>query len=86
MLKFEGIVSQADIVTGLASSEPDIPEMYKLILKVRQEAQKNFSNEPFENYLYGATVFSLRLLRIDDFEEDQYRRILAQLFSGVSRL
>ncbi len=86
MLRYEGLISELDVIEGRIAEDPEIPHMYNLILKIRREALKNFEKEPFENYLYGTTVFSLRLLRIDDLEDRQYKRVLSQLFSGMTRI
>ncbi len=86
MLRYEGFVSDLDNVENRDAVTVDLPDMYRLILAMRQVAVKNFENEPFENYLFGATVFSLRLLRIDDFSDEQYLRIMSQLISGLTRI
>lgn len=86
LFRFEGQISESDVIEDRVGADLDLPEMYKLILKVRRAAVKNFPREPFVNYLYGVTVFSYRLLRIDDFQDNQYTRILCQIFFGMSRL
>lgn len=86
MLRLEGFISEIDNVENRDAVSVDLPDMYKLLLKMRQVAVQNFPDEPFKNYLFGQTVFSLRLLRIDDFNDEQYLRIMSQLISGLTRL
>ncbi|WP_146348507.1 phosphotransferase [Phaeobacter marinintestinus] len=86
ILKFENLISNYDNLIGRNKSLDGLPKIYELISKIRKQAIKNFSSESWENYLFGSTVFSLRLLRIDDFSSDQYMRTLAQLVSGLTKL
>ncbi|WP_321341599.1 phosphotransferase [uncultured Cohaesibacter sp.] len=86
LIRYEGIVSTQDAIEARLGDTSDLPEMFRLILRVRQAALKNFPNEPLNNYIYGMTVFSLRLLRVDDFSDIQYVRTLCQVFCGMSRL
>ncbi|MBZ8135496.1 hypothetical protein CLD20_19665 [Afifella sp. IM 167] len=85
-IECEGVISSADVLQERIGDKPDLPEMYRLILRVRQAAMRNFPDEPMSNYLYGATVFSLRLLRITELSPKQYTRLLCQIVSGMSRI
>ena len=76
IIKFEGLISNSDVLEGRLGKRPDLPEVFELILLVRQAAIINFPDEPFESYLYGATVFSYRLLRVDDFTDAQYLSLI----------
>ncbi|MBE9255776.1 phosphotransferase [Synechocystis salina LEGE 00031] len=84
MIRFEGLISDPNSLRS-GRGQKELPDMYELILELRKEAYRNFPSEPFENYLYAVTVFSLRLLRVDDFSDTQYTRLLTQLVSGMTR-
>lgn len=86
LLRLEGVVSSIDNLQNNNIEELNLTDLYKLIFKTRQAAINNFPNESFDNYLYGTTVFSFRLMRIDDFTNIQYKRLLCQILAGMCRL
>ena len=86
MIKYEGLISNEAYLKDEKELDIDIPSMYQLLFEVRKNAIRNFPEEPFQNFIYGATVFSLRFLRITDFTSDQYQRMICQIFSGMSHL
>lgn len=85
-IKYEGLISDEDIVSGRKTPVVELPPKHALIRDLRESAVKNFPTESFSNYLFASAIFNLRLLRIDDFTAVQYRSILSSLIASMSRL